>query len=139
MCPSCHRKESLSDYVQAYFKDKRRHVNDCQYEFLYNTSSSLVVDDHGISLYYQRIVEPQMVVRMESLKDELEALWTRHGYADWKVPLREERSINEHRTKQKLSVHNFTKSALEMIHEKCRLDFVEGPYDMVDLADWPQE
>jgi hypothetical protein len=131
------RRESLSDYVQAYFKDKR-HVNHCQYEFLYNTSSSLVVDDRGISRYSQRIVEPQMVVRMESLKDELEALWALHGYADWKVPLREERAINERKTKKKLSLHNFTKAELEMIHEECRLDFVEGPYEMVDLTDWPQ-
>jgi hypothetical protein len=143
MCPPCYRRESLSDYVQAYFQDKS-HVNYCQYEFLYNTSSSLGVDEQeGISqhVYSQRIVERDMVVRMESLKDELGALWKRHGYTDWEVPLREERPINEARkTKnKKLSVHNFTKSALEMIHENCRLDFLEGPYQMVDLTDWPQE
>lgn len=147
MCPPCSRRESLSEYVHAYFK-RTNPVNYCQYEFLYNISSPpVVVDDDKhhhhhqgrIARYSKRIVEPQMVVRMESLKDELEALWARHGYTDWKVPLREERDVNKRKNKKKLSVHNFTKSALEMIHEKCRLDFAEGPYDFVDLTDWPQQ
>ena len=139
MCPPCYRDESLDEYVRAWFAKKKDQVTFCQYEFLYNTSGRLEVDDHqkhGVRRYSHRIVEPDLVVRMEFLKKELEALWARHGYTDWKVPLKEERPINQRKTQKILSVHNFSKAALEMIHDRCRLDFVEGSYEMVDLTHW---
>jgi hypothetical protein len=144
MCPPCPRKESPSQYVEAYFRNKK-HVAHCQYEFLYNISSPYVVDETGTRRYSKRIVEPDMVVRMEHLKEELEALWARHGYTTttgnnvWKVPLPHERPINARKRHRVLSVRNFTKAALTLIHDNCRLDFEEGPYDMVNLEEWEDD
>lgn len=73
---------------------------------------------------------------MESLKEELEALWKRHGM-NWTLPEPTERTVNVNKRKVRMTVANFSRTSLQRIHGECRLDFLEGPYEMVDLANWP--
>lgn len=125
--------QDLNSFVSSYMDQAAQKINVCQYEFLYNTSSPW---DANTQRYKQRIVEPQLVVRMESLKEELEALWKRHGM-NWTLPEPTERAVNVNKRKVRMTVANFSRTSLQRIHGECRLDFLEGPYEMVDLANWP--